>query len=204
MTGSGIEIKFSEDWLMDMIRGKPGGKTKLKNALKQSMLKAGKAMQANFVTTLRQGKIKKRTGELEKSFLAPGALTIVGNRILFGSDNPAAWSLEKGMRSVKPKNSKYLAFPLKKYRLQREYQGNHPARKFFQKFGNDAVFIPPGGKPKAGIYLKRGKKRLQKHFHVARQTKVPKLLNFEKTTNAFWKNQGMKVVEDGLISKLGL
>jgi len=211
ISGSGVEISFSEDWLMDMIRGKPAGKAKLKVAMRAAMLKAGKEMQRSFVSTLYSGRLKKRTGDLGKSFMKPGSLKIASSGgavwIVFGTDDPSAWPLETGA-TITPKKGEWLAWPLEKYKLQRDYQGNSPARMFFQKFGKNALFVAPGGKHagrrlKGGIYMKEGKGRLKKHFHVAKQTRVPRLLNFERNTNKFWKNKGMGIVEDTLMEKLG-
>tara|TARA_Y100000034_G_C6835623_1_gene377569 strand:- start:269 stop:898 length:630 start_codon:yes stop_codon:yes gene_type:complete len=209
MSGSGIEIKFSEDWFMKFARGKSIGKKRLKEALRRGMETAGKAMQADFVSKLHSGKLKKRTGQLEKSFLKPGSLKIEAKsgsyQIIFGSDDPAAWALEKGA-TVTPKRGKWLAWPLIKFKTLKEYQGKRPAKRFFDRHGRNALFVPPKTIKglSAGIYLKTGKGRLQKHFKVARQTKVPRRLLFERRTQSFWDREGAEIVMASMKSKLGL
>jgi len=207
--GTGITIAFHEDWFSQIMEGKPGGKKKLADALKEGMKKASKEMQKDFVSKLYSGKLKRRSGDLEKSFMVPGALAVTGTltsgiKVHFGSDNKYAWALEKGA-TIRPTAGKWLAWP-SSLAKRKQFRGDpRPARKFFQTHGKRAVFKAPGEKGKyGGIFLKIGKNRLQKWFHVAKSTKVPKRLHFESRTNSFWETKGMAIVEEAMVKRLGI
>ena len=120
---------------------------------------------------------------------------------MFGTDSPAAWILEKG-GTVTPKKGKWLAWP-SSLAKRRQFPGNTPARDFFQQHGRNALFRGPEKGLVGGIYLKIGKNRLEKGFHVARQVKVPKRLLFERRTNNYWKKKGIDVVEKEMKRLLG-
>jgi hypothetical protein len=205
--GAGIEIKFSEDWFGQILRGDPSAKGQMLNALRGGMKKAGKGMQRDFVSKLHSGKLKKRTGDLEKSFLKPGALAVTGTKIdnlkiVFGSDSPTAMALETGA-TVTPKRGQWLAWPSSLAKRQ-QLPGKTPARDFFQRHGKNALFKAPGEKGAyGGIFLKIGKNRLEKWFNVARQTKVPRRLWFERRTNRYWQDKGMDIVHKEMMRLVG-
>lgn len=204
--GSGIEIKFSEGWLADYLQGKPRGKKVLFETLRRGMKKAGKGMQRDFVSQLYSSKLKKRTGELEKSFLKPGSLVLTGStigtmKLVFGSDSPAAWALEKG-GPITPKKGKWLAWP-SSLAKRRQFPGKTPARDFFQQHGRNALFRGPTKGLVGGIFLKIGKNRLEKWFHVAKQVQQPKRLFFERRTNRYWEHKGMDLVQKEMESLVG-